>query len=68
MNMEKATQVVYISAKKKNKTKQNGGTICSAVLSAYLKRHSLGPKLFAFLVKQGLEGALNVLFSSLETL
>lgn len=47
---------------------QTRGTIYPAVQSAYLKRLSLGPKLFAFLVKQGLEGALNVLFASLETL
>lgn len=38
------------------------------VRSAYLQRLSLGPELFAFLVKLRLEGAFNVLVSSLETL
>ncbi len=45
-----------------------GTSVCSAVQSAYLKRLSLGPELFAFLVKLSLEGAFSVLLSSLETL
>ena len=45
-----------------------GTRVCSTVQSAYLKRLPLGAKLFAFLVKLRLEGALSVLFASLETL
>lgn len=40
----------------------------TSVQSAYLMILSLGSKLFAFLVKWSLEGALSVLFSSLGTL